>query len=248
MKVINGFRGPTLLDSVVYALQKHGGDRFDLGVGYAKNLTDKTFKKFGKALEAWLAVDNKRRFRFFIGDHRHPNDTPFQQAIKINECTAVAANLINFVSGSEEQIEIVFLHRLHAKFYSMWSASQPIDQLKWAIVGSSNLTDAALLEKNFELDIFFEPGDSQLKDIEPMFRSFITEAYKECDLFGTLHDMIDGLTAKVRWEHVKIKVAEEARAEAEAEAESESHADEVRRAEEQARLESDRSLGINGTD
>ena len=166
MQLINAYFGRTLLDLVENELKGCRGTRFDVGVGYAQHLTGATFDRFGLALASWLEGDNVRTFRLFIGDHRHPMDTPGQRTAKIDACTRVAAALSNYARSVEERMEIVFLPKLHAKFYSMWSHAQPDDCLEWAIIGSSNLTDRALEEKNIELDVYLQSGDPALKTIK----------------------------------------------------------------------------------
>ncbi|PQA78932.1 phospholipase D-like domain-containing protein [Rhodoferax sp. TS-BS-61-7] len=242
MQLINAYFGTTLLESIEQALATNKGDRFDVGVGFAQHLTGATFNRFGEALESWLASDQNRRFRIFIGDHQHENDTPRQRKEKIDACTKVVANLSNFARCIEERMEVVFLHKLHAKFYSMWSHVTPLDRLEWAIVGSSNLSDAALEEKNIELDIYLEPGDPQLQTIQKPLAAVIHRAWIDGELSGKLHDKVDSLTAKTRWENSKLRYGEERDAEIEAEWQSE----ERREAEERARLESDQRLGITG--
>ncbi|KQQ96129.1 hypothetical protein ASF77_21735 [Massilia sp. Leaf139] len=141
-------------------------------------------------------------------------------------------------------MEVVFVPKLHAKFYSMWSCAPPHCQLEWAIIGSSNLTDAALTEKNIELDVYLEPKDSQLGHVQNMLAAVIANAYSDGDSWGILHDKIELLTARSRWENDKERASEEDDAEIVAEAEAE----EQRLAEAQARAESDRKLGILGPD
>lgn len=243
MQIINGYFGTTLLDAIECELSKHQGDRFDVCVGYAKNLTGAVFERFGKALTSWLEFDKGRKFRLFIGDHRHPMDTLEQSMAKIKSCTRVAAALSNYAPSVQEQMEVVFLPRLHAKFYSMWSLGNPNDCLEWAIIGSSNLTDAALEEKNIELDIYLEKQDPQIPTIQKTLLAVISSAYKDGDSWGHLHDTIDKLTAKTRWENDKLRSV----AEWDAEMEAESQVEERRESEEQARLDSDRRLGITGS-
>lgn len=225
MQIINSYFGATLLASIEHELAKNRGDRFDVCVGYAKNLTGATFERFGTALESWLAGDANRKLRLFIGDHRHPGDNDKQKAEKFDACTLVAAKLINFDRTFEEQMEILFLERLHAKFYSMWSHEGSGVRLEWAIIGSSNLTDAALEEKNIELDIYFESGDAELKIIQNSLNNVIEEAYSDGESFGSLHDTIADLTVKTRWHNGKLRVVEESKAEIEAEWEKEERRD-----------------------
>lgn len=243
MHLINAYFGSTLLASIEHELRKNLGDQFDVCVGFAKNLTGETFDKFGEALASWLESNKDRRFRLFIGDHRHVNDNRQQQKEKIKACTQVVAALINLARSFEEQMEVVFLHRLHAKFYSMWSHEDSGDRLIWAIVGSSNLTDAALEEKNIELDIYLESGDQQLQTIQNSLAGLISRAYSDGESRGKLHDTIDELTAKTRWENGKRRCSEER----EAEIEAEWQAEERRELEERARWESDQRLGIFGS-
>lgn len=244
MQLINAYFGTTLLESVEFELATNRGDRFDVCVGYAKNLTAGTFERFGNALESWLAGNKERRFRLFIGDHRRSFDSPDEQLKKIKECTKLAADLISYSRSVEEQMEVVFLERLHAKFYSMWSINEAVSRLEWAIVGSSNLTDAALAEKNIELDIYLPYGDSHLSAIQSSLATVLDQTYLEGASWGDLHDEIDRLTAKSRWENDKLRAAEEEDAEVSAAIEAE----ECRQMEEQARLESDKALGISGSD
>lgn len=240
MQIINAYYGTTLLEAIVLALRNNSGERFDVGVGFAKYLSGETFNRFGAAVDDWLKVSNSRTFRVFIGDQRHPADKPDERSSKIRDCTEVAANLIKFSRNLEERMEVVFVPKLHAKFYSMWSCAQSHCQLEWAIIGSSNLTDAALTEKNIELDVYIEPNDSQLGQIQNMLAAVIASAYSDGDSWGVLHDKIDLLTAKSRWESDKERSGEED----EAEIAAEEKAQEQRLAEAQARAESDSELGI----
>lgn len=243
MQLINAYFGTTLLDSVQHELKSGRGDRFDVGVGYAQYLTGAAFERFGRALESWLEGDEGRKFRLFIGDHRHSMDTPGQRKAKIEACTRVAAALSNYAPSVQERMEVVFLPRLHAKFYSMWSHGKPNDRLEWAIVGSSNLTDAALQEKNIELDIYLEFGSPQIETIQKTLLDVIDSAYLDGESWGELHDTIDELTAKTRWENDKLRSV----AEWDAETEAEWQAEERREAEERARMDSDQRHGITGS-
>ncbi|WP_343632625.1 hypothetical protein [Roseateles sp.] len=243
MRIINAYYGPTVLDSIERKLSQGRGDRFDVGVGYARNLTGEVFERFGKALKSWLELDQGREFRLFIGDHRHPMDTPAQSKEKIETCTRVVAALSNYAPSVQERMEVVFLPRLHAKFYSMWSRGEPNDCLEWVIIGSSNLTDAALKEQNIELDIYLEAKDRPIQTIQQTLLAVIGSAYRDGDSWGELHDKIDELTAKTRWENDKLRSV----AEWDAEMEAECQAEERREAEKQARLDSDRRLGITGS-
>jgi hypothetical protein len=242
MDVINAYFGDTLLDVIDRELQCCLGDRFDVGVGYAKNLTGASFERFSTVLASWLDGDERRTFRLFIGDHRHRNDSAEQQKEKIEACTSVVAALSNSARSIEERMEVAFLPKLHAKFYSMWSCAVPNDHLKWAIVGSSNLTDAALNEKNIELDIYFKSGDIQLQTIQGKLLDFIKSAYWDAESWGALHDKINRLTARSRWETGKLRAVDQWKAENEADLQ----AMERKEAEEQARTDSDQSLGIAG--
>lgn len=244
MQLINAYFGTTLIDLIEQALASNKGDRFDVCVGYAKNLTDARFKRFGTALESWLTGDSQRRFRLFVGDHRHFRDTPKEQADKLKECTEVAANLIKFARSVEEQMEVVFLHKLHAKLYSMWSHDASGDRLIWAIIGSSNLTDAALKETNIELDIYLEPGDPHLQTIEKTLTAVLRRSYSDGESWGDLHDVLNKRTAKTRWENDKLRYLEDCEAEMKADEKSEA----LRQAEETARRDSDQQLGLTGAD
>lgn len=224
-------------------LSQGRGDRFDVGVGYAKNLTGAVFERFAKALESWLEVDQGRKVRLFIGDHRHSMDTAVQRKDKIETCTRVAAALSNYTPSVQERMEVVFLPRLHAKFYSMWSNGNPNDCLEWVIIGSSNRTVAALEEKNIELNVCLEGKDPQIKTIQQTLLTVINSACRDGGSWGQLHDKIGELTAKTRWESDKLRSV----AEWDAELEAECQAEERREAEEQTRLDSDRRLGITGS-
>ncbi|WP_172415201.1 hypothetical protein, partial [Comamonas thiooxydans] len=221
MQLINAYFGETLLASIEQALINHKGDRFDIGVGYAQALSSERFMRFGEALDSWLDGGEQRRFRIFIGDHRHPNDTLIERKRKIEACTALVASLIRFARNVEERMEVVFVQRLHAKFYSMWSIEQAKDRLIWAIIGSSNLTDAALDEKNSELDIYFEPGDAVLEAIQTQLAVVIKKLCCDGESWGSLHDEIDALTFETRWQNGKLRQVEEWDAEREADVKAE---------------------------
>lgn len=244
MQLINPYFGTTLLETIEQALARNQGDRFDVGVGYARNFTNATFQRFGVALDSWLSGDETRRFRLFIGDRRHWNDSPEEKNAKIKACTEVAANLIKFGRSIEEQMEVVFLRNLHAKFYAMWSQTAVADRLEWTIIGSSNLTDAAFQEKNIELDVYVESSDLQLQTIQIMLSEVIRQAYSDGDSWGDLHHAIQDLTAKARWETEKMRTSEASDAEIEAELQCE----ERREAEERAQRESDQRQGIIGSE
>lgn len=246
MKLINPYFDSTLLEVVVQELASNRGERFDVGVGFAKNLTGATFDAFGNAVEKWLEGDSRRKFRIFIGDHRHQLDNKEQRINKTSECTQVAAKLIEHSPTLEERIEVIFVPRLHAKFYSMWSLFEESEHLEWAIIGSSNLTDAALREKNFELDIYFNSKDVKSSDIQQVLSRVINYAAADGDSSGELHDALDERTRLTRWENGKIRVAEEWRAEADAEWEAERQTEWQRAEEALAQSESDKRQGIFG--
>lgn len=246
MKLINPYSGITLLETVEHELRNSSaGGRFDVGVGFALKLTGTTLKRFGTALDSWLIADDSRTFRLFIGDNRFGNDKPDQRTEKIDACTRVAAELSKFTSRTSERMEVVYVPKLHAKFYSMWHpVSNGRDLLRWAIVGSSNLTDAALEEKNIELDVYLETGDSQLISIQKTLRHFIREATDELSLQPPeeLQKRMDGLTRRARKHYGKERAVNEQYAETQAERDAEECRDE----EERARRESDDRQGIYG--
>ncbi|QTC01052.1 hypothetical protein JYG33_06245 [Alcaligenes sp. SORT26] len=241
MKIINSYFGHSLIETLENELQTDLGDRFDVGVGYAQNLTKDMFQRFCTALESWLEGDQQRKFRLFIGDHRHQYDKKDQQKAKVNACTLLPGELSNFGRAIEERMEVIFLERLHAKFYCMWSHKEDIANLSWAIIGSSNLTDAALEEKNVEMDIHFESSDPQIPSIQKALYDILNFIESDGNSDGDLHNIINEKTKKSRWENSKLRETEEW----EAEDQAIQLAEELQEAEDSARRESDKRLGIS---
>lgn len=177
MKIYNGYFGnPREILNHLHGSLSINGANLVIGTGYFQLYGD-VFDEFLSIIENWFRRHKDNRLTIYIGNHAHEEDDEeiFNKKIKSNSLSA--AHLLKRLPDFNEQIEIHFVDRLHAKFYSLWRN----DNLVWAVIGSSNLTNAALDDKNLEIDILFEEDDIN-ETLRETLRGFIKELYLDENL------------------------------------------------------------------